>query len=203
MRRATRALACALTFFLGIGTLKAQTSTTIAYKGESARQIFATLSDNLLLPPTTIEGVGTLLKKVGYAMSCEMLVFDEPGRATEAICSQLFFAGNFTSNPERITDIPAASPTDPESYIEIQLRGPDAAAIFQAAAEKFPDDLRNCRPGRVCSYVRIVRAQDITCYEELDAAKQKVYRCWQYIQTAEGFAVAGGSDPMIGVVLNL
>ena len=170
---------------------------TVTFRGPAAQAIFDNLSDSLLRPVEVDTGIKR--QKVGYAISCS-----ESGQSEEDLtyqCQQSFFDGVFTSNPYFIWDIPVYSGSESETFIEVRLTGFTAQAVFAKALRTFPNEVETCSDRQTCQYYRLIRAQDITCYERITVGNETSYDCWQYIQSLEGYGVPGGGDPMIGVVL--
>jgi hypothetical protein len=171
----------------------------VHYQGYKAERLYKNLSDSLLLAPVKQDSC-EIRQKVGYALSCQEILTDDFTPPTYS-CSQYFFKGDYTVNPEFIHDIPRALAGQAETYSELKLVGDDAARVFALAAVTFPDDLETCSKQQTCRYQRVVRAPDITCFERKAEGETLQYDCAQYIQNLEGFGVPGGGDPMIGVVL--
>jgi hypothetical protein len=169
-----------------------------AIEGDAAQRLFEQLDERLIVERRNHDEV-TTTKKVGWSISCTHTMSRNEDN-DRYHCQQKFFDAGYTGNVEGRYDIPAASSGAEVVLLPIYYKGNLAQEIFAAATLQFPGEIESCSADQDCGYDTIIRGLDLTCYAK-DHKNNREYWCHQYLQNLEGFAIPGGGDPMIGVVL--
>ncbi|MFW7378449.1 MAG: hypothetical protein ACOH5I_06570 [Oligoflexus sp.] len=138
--------------------------------------------------------------KRGWSISCWQRL-DRQSLLASYGCGQYFFLDGYTTNSELSYEVATADPDKEVFLLELQYQGDIAAKLFHLGEQSFPEGMEICQPEQTCRYQRMVRAADLSCYERLTESSSLRYDCMQFLHNLEGYAIPGGGDPIIGVVL--